>query len=80
MSEVEDKRYRVAVLLHRVDRPMFWDFHCPYCKAKVVEIAGERLVALDDSVDSGRPGMKGYLCPGWHSVKCDTWFYFEGSK
>lgn len=77
MSDMPDKRYRILVLLRRADRPKYWDFHCPYCKTKVVELAGDELYAIDDAVDTGRKGTKGFLCPGAHRIGCDKWYYFE---
>lgn len=76
--QVPDKRYRVLIMLRRADRPKYWDFHCPYCRAKVVEINNAEIYGIDDAVDVSSKRTTGMLCPGQYKNGCSIWFYFEG--
>ena len=81
-----DRRYRMLVLLQRSDRPKYWTFSCPQCKAEVVEVINGEVQAMSDLVNTeslDNVGV-GYRCPGrlgqdafGKMMHCGIWYYFK---
>lgn len=72
----EDRRYRILISLHRSDRPRYWTFSCPNCKADICEMVNTEIVAISDlidmnNVDIAGPGIR---CNGRY---CRRWYYFN---
>lgn len=62
----------------REDRPKYWEFHCPYCTAKVCELDGTLVQIRDVSNDSGNGHAAVRIrCPGTNKKYqgfCRMWF------
>lgn len=74
--EEDDQRYRTLVNLHRSDRPRYWTFSCPNCKADVCEMVNTEIYAIGDLIDMDNveicgPGIR---CDGKY---CRRWYYFN---
>lgn len=81
-----DRRYRVLVLLQRVDRPKYWTFKCFQCGADVGEVVNAEVQAVSDLVDTESVGnmIVGHRCNGRLGVDafgkvmhCGIWYYFK---
>lgn len=74
--EEHDQRYRILVSLHRSDRPKYWMFSCPNCKADVCEMMNTDIIALSDLIDINDMDIagNGLRCPGKY---CRRWYYFS---
>jgi hypothetical protein len=71
----EDHRHIMTFFLRRSDRPKYWEFHCPYCKAKVCELDGVMVFARDVWLDSSA-GPQLTRCPGTDKKWCRYWYNF----
>jgi hypothetical protein len=70
-----DHKYRTLVLLQRSDRPRYWSFHCPNCKAFVAELNNTDVHAMADfynpqSADNRSVGVR---CSGAY---CKRYYFF----
>jgi hypothetical protein len=72
-EEEDDQRYRILVNLHRSDRPKYWTYSCPFCKADVIELNNYEVVSESDVFDA-RLSLVGRRCPGKF---CRRYYYFN---
>lgn len=78
-----DRRYRILVLLARVDRPTHYKFHCPRCTMPVAELVNSEIIAMTDVMDMENPDLQtiGVRCDGrYHGSRCNMWFYYSLSS
>lgn len=76
-----DFRYPLTVFLMRENRPNYWEFHCPFCTAKVCEIDGTIIQVRDISNDeSEERSLNRVRCPGTSRKFCRLWFEFVGME
>ena len=77
-----DFRYPITIFLMRADRPKYWEFHCPYCTAKVCELDG-RILHMRDVSNNTSEGSNSALrirCPGSNlrnQGHCRMWFEIQ---
>lgn len=81
MTDVNDFRYRILVMLRKSERPKYFDFHCMLCQMKVCELSGTDVRGFDDMADVYVKTTKGVRCPGrYRGAHCYMWYYFEDLK
>lgn len=76
MPEDNDFRYPISITLMREGRPRYWEFHCPFCTAKVCELDGN-IVQIRDISNNTIGGMNAAVrvrCPGTKQKWCRLWF------
>lgn len=80
LPDEPDKRYRILVLLQRVDRPRYWSFYCTRCQYKVCELSNCEVVALNDLIDYNNTNLQvvSVRCDGrYQGGRCDTYYAFS---
>jgi hypothetical protein len=76
----DDRRYRVLVLLNRLDRPATLKFHCPRCTMPVAELVNGQVTAMSDAMamDSGDLMAIGVRCDGrFQGRRCNVWYFYS---